>query len=230
MRPSATSSLVALSARWSPSPEIRAAASVEQERIQRELDALAQRQEDLECELREVREAASQLQHEREALRRLAAPVERERPRLRALPARDVPPERVVLRGAKIREVAVRLLADSATPSGPVHYRAWFELFQAHGYTAGGRDPLATFLTQIRRSPLVESTTSTGVYSVNLDFAEDARTQLKRLREELARLDSAPPVPEIGVVAERRQRRLSLGGEIQTLERQLQEALITLAR
>jgi hypothetical protein len=60
-----------------------------------------------------------------------------------------------VLAGARIREVAVLLLASSANPTRPIHYQQWYRLFRDAGYGIDARDPVATFLTQISRSPAV---------------------------------------------------------------------------
>jgi hypothetical protein len=54
------------------------------------------------------------------------------------------------LRGARLREVAVRILAERS-PEHAVHYRQWFEWVQEEGYEVSGRDPLASFLAQITR-------------------------------------------------------------------------------
>jgi hypothetical protein len=61
------------------------------------------------------------------------------------------------LRGQRLREVAVEILARHHVPGEPVHYRRWFELLQAENLVVGGRDPLATFLAQISRCDAVES-------------------------------------------------------------------------
>lgn len=59
------------------------------------------------------------------------------------------------LRGARLREIAVRILAERAQ-SEPVHYRQWYEWLREAGYTVAGHDPLASFLAQITRAPEVQ--------------------------------------------------------------------------
>lgn len=60
------------------------------------------------------------------------------------------------LRGRRLQEVAVEILRRRAADRRPVHYREWFAYLRADGYEVAGRDPLATFLTQISRADGVE--------------------------------------------------------------------------
>lgn len=60
------------------------------------------------------------------------------------------------LRGRRFQEVAVEILRSRAADRRPVHYREWFAYLRAEGYEVAGRDPLATFLTQISRADGVE--------------------------------------------------------------------------
>ena len=55
------------------------------------------------------------------------------------------------LRGERLREVALDVLREMSTSSDPVHYRVWFDALVESGYRVRGRNPLATFLTHIRR-------------------------------------------------------------------------------
>ena len=61
------------------------------------------------------------------------------------------------LRGQRLQEIAVELLRQNRGAGVAVHYREWFDLLGAAGLHVAGKDPLATFLTQIARSPAVES-------------------------------------------------------------------------
>lgn len=60
------------------------------------------------------------------------------------------------LHGERLREVAVEVLGRLGGADDPVHYRAWFEELLQAGFRVSGRDPLATFLTQVRRIDMVE--------------------------------------------------------------------------
>src|SRR4051812_45712082 len=60
------------------------------------------------------------------------------------------------LQEQKLREEAVRVLIEKCGPRKPIHYREWYALVRDEGFSAAGKDPVATFLSQITRSPLVE--------------------------------------------------------------------------
>ena len=71
------------------------------------------------------------------------------------------------LRGRRLQEVAVAVLRRRVSDQRPVHYREWFAYLRAEGYEVVGRDPLATFLTQVSRAEGVERVGSrTGLYRV----------------------------------------------------------------
>lgn len=69
------------------------------------------------------------------------------------------------LRGRRLQEIAVELLRAKRDAGSVIHYREWFELLAEAGLQVAGRDPLASFLTQIARSPSVESVRArSGLY------------------------------------------------------------------
>lgn len=59
------------------------------------------------------------------------------------------------LRGARLREVAVAVLSERA-PAEAVHYREWFSWVREAGYAVSGKDPVASFLAQVTRTPCIE--------------------------------------------------------------------------
>lgn len=61
------------------------------------------------------------------------------------------------LRGRKLQEIAVKLLRQKRAPGAEIHYRDWFDLLTTAGLQVAGRDPLATFLTQVSKAADVES-------------------------------------------------------------------------
>jgi hypothetical protein len=61
------------------------------------------------------------------------------------------------LRGRRLREIAVEVLRQRRQPGDVIHYREWFELLTRAGFRVAGRDPLATFLTQLARADGIES-------------------------------------------------------------------------
>jgi hypothetical protein len=60
------------------------------------------------------------------------------------------------LRGERLREIATQVLWRHFRAGDVVHYKQWFELVVADGYRIGGKDPNATFLTQVARVDSVE--------------------------------------------------------------------------
>jgi hypothetical protein len=73
------------------------------------------------------------------------------------------------LRGERLREVALEVLQRLSASGDPVHYRIWFDALVKAGFRVSGRDPLATFLTQITRIEKVESVgRRTGLYRLRI--------------------------------------------------------------
>lgn len=131
-----------------------------------------------------------------------------------------------LLRGTAIRETAVRVACGLATPR-PLHYREWYELLVTAGYEIAGKDPLAVFLTQLSRSPVVRKTTRAGVYEVDRDAPARLRRELEQLQEELRGLARDPrPGSDVGAWRERRE---ELVAAMRRVERALEEASRSLA-
>jgi hypothetical protein len=69
------------------------------------------------------------------------------------------------LRGQRISEVAIEVLADEKGEGAEVHYTEWFEMLRRRGHFVVGKDPVNTFLTEINRSPHVRRVGArTGLY------------------------------------------------------------------
>ena len=60
------------------------------------------------------------------------------------------------LRGERLRQVAIEILRSELGAGESIHYRDWFRLVRAAGHRVAGKDPVATFLTQVSRSEAVE--------------------------------------------------------------------------
>lgn len=60
------------------------------------------------------------------------------------------------LRGERLRGVAAEVLWRHFSAGDVVHYKQWFELVVADGHRIGGKNPAATFLTQVARVDSVE--------------------------------------------------------------------------
>jgi hypothetical protein len=74
-----------------------------------------------------------------------------------------------VLRGERLREVALDVLTARAGDGQPIHYRAWFDALVDAGYRVSGKDPLATFLTHVSRIDRVEPVgRRSGLYRLRL--------------------------------------------------------------
>ncbi|HET9678344.1 MAG TPA: hypothetical protein VFP21_12670 [Solirubrobacterales bacterium] len=72
------------------------------------------------------------------------------------------------LRGQRLQEIAIEILAARLQPGEIIHYRQWFSWVEEEGFKVGGKDPLATFLGQIGRSPRVVSAgRRSGLYTLN---------------------------------------------------------------
>jgi hypothetical protein len=61
-----------------------------------------------------------------------------------------------VLRGQRLRQVAIQILKCRRGESATVHYRESYDLLVADGHRIAGKDPVATILTQLSRAPGVE--------------------------------------------------------------------------
>jgi hypothetical protein len=94
--------------------------------------------------------------------------------------------QRDVLKGQMLRKEAVRILLERCGLRIPIHYRAWYDLMEAAGLRAGGKNPVATFLTQVSRSPLVERVEGhAGMYQINPEACyERARLKLRQATEQ----------------------------------------------
>ena len=61
-----------------------------------------------------------------------------------------------ILRGQRLREVAIQVLKRRKGRRATVHYKEWYGLLVEEGLRVAGKDPVATFLTQLSRASEVE--------------------------------------------------------------------------
>lgn len=66
-------------------------------------------------------------------------------------------------------------VAGAATCARGHLHRCREPLIFSHGFMPAGKDPLATFLTQVGRSPVVKRTSNAGVFVLDRDFIVTAR-------------------------------------------------------
>jgi hypothetical protein len=61
------------------------------------------------------------------------------------------------LAGRRVAEVAIAVAKRDLDPGQVIHYKEWYALLQAAGFRIAGKDPLASFLSNISRCPDVEA-------------------------------------------------------------------------
>jgi chromosome segregation ATPase len=227
--------------RWKPSRRLQAAATAERERVEVELARLDTEHAHLTAKLQTLQQTRQELREELANLNRLAHGNARPPAEGMSASATDEnagqggpPPttssDHAVLKGARIREVAVQVLASSPRAYEPIHYRDWYRLFQDAGFVPAGKDPRATFLTQIGRSPAVTRTSEAGVYQLDHDFPDRASERLRALRAQLRELHDPPRDAGLDGIAQAREQRSALSAAVDELERQLEEALRALTQ
>lgn len=168
-----------------PSKTLMRAAQADRARLARALARSEARRAELEAEL----EAISKEQQQLKERDRLLQSVGGSGPQGRtseddgaAVSSQDV------LRGAQIREQAARLFYHRYGAGTPRHYRQWFELLIESGVEISGKDPMATFLTNLSRSPLVVRGDEVGTYAIDSEAPARLREKLAELHAELVDL------------------------------------------
>lgn len=205
-----------------PSSRLLRAAQAEQSDLARHRQRLSDERTRLLNELRQLDQALATTDRRLEVLAELAGqPLDSISEERQPDTASVTPRSR--LRGPAVREAAVRVLLEQPEPVEALHYRRWYELLVAAGFEVAGKDPLAVFLTQLSRSPLVRKASAPGVYEVDRQAPVRIRQRLERLQAELREVTVATPGPiELGAV---RARRHELDLAISQQERALEEAL-----
>jgi hypothetical protein len=204
------------------SKRLLAAAEAERQRLERELQRSLSRAAAAAADLQRAVETGNEVRQRLALLDQLAdgaTSEDSQRPRAKPRPA---PAHATTVRGAQIRRLAVRLLAASPEPEHPIHYARWFDLFTDAGYAIEAREPLANFLTQVTRSPVVVRGAEAGTYALDLDVPRRLREELHDLHVELSRIHHGQQTID-GIVS-LRERRNDLTAAIARVERELQEA------
>jgi septal ring factor EnvC (AmiA/AmiB activator) len=205
-----------------PHASLVRAAAVEEERVDRALQQLSHRRDTLAAELSGLEAQMDELHERRRLLGMLVdRPVDGERPAA-APPRQGVTP----VRGRQLRIVAGQLLWRSAA-TDEIHYREWFERLLQEGYAVGGRDPVASFLTNIRDSPAVARGARAGFYRLDPARRDEVRTQLDETTAELADIErslrTAREQNDGPRVEQLREHRAALTAELKRLESRRQE-------
>jgi hypothetical protein len=220
-----------------PSTRLLRAAAAERADIARRRDRLHARREGLAAQLDEIDASLAALDERESLLGRLAPEsaspftvdadgAEPAQPHALQPLTAEVPNgavsngDRAALRGPAIREVAVSLKA-AHRDGDALHYRAWFDLLTSAGYQVAGKDPLAVFLTQLSRSPLVRKSTQAGVYEIDREAPHRLARQLSSLQTKLREATSAPSTADLSEI---RAQREEFVNAIRHTERALEEA------
>jgi hypothetical protein len=214
---------VATPERLAPSRRLRSAAAAERRRLQRRLERVERQAMVLRSDLESAEGEAVELRRQLALLDGLALGEDGHRVNALRVVQRDEDAPLGVLRGADIRIAAVRILAAGERPDAAVHYGEWYELVRSAGYGIAGRDPLATFLTQITRSPVVQHAGGPGLYALDREAPQRLHERLSALHEELAQLRVGQQTLED--IATVRERRLDLTAEYDRVEQALSEAV-----
>jgi len=210
-----------------PTPRLLKAAEVEREQLARHRRELLAARESLRVELQRIEGSLDEVVERETLLDRLvgvlpATPPEAGGPAPRAAAADDDDQRAPrVLRGPEIRRAAVRLLLAQPERPEALHYRDWFALLRPAGLAVAGKDPLATFLTQLSRSPAVRKSTQPGVYELDRTAAARLRRRRDELQDEL-RASAATPAAG-GEASALRARRTELNAELGRVEKALEE-------
>jgi hypothetical protein len=72
-----------------------------------------------------------------------------------------------------------------------IYYREWFEQLVQAGYAVGGRDPLASFLTNVRDSPAVVHGQTQGFYRLDPTRTGAVARDLSEAQAEMADLEQS---------------------------------------
>jgi hypothetical protein len=162
-----------------PSRRLLRAAAAEHADLTRHRERLALERDSVLAELQRLDEAVAAIDRRLAVLGQLAGGLDGDGPAhgtdergpgvsASAAPNAPGPTEaRDILRGPAVREVAVQVLIARREHIEALHYRRWYELVREAGYGVAGKDPLAVFLTQVTRSPVVRKSSEPGVYEVD---------------------------------------------------------------
>jgi len=203
-----------------PSSALRRVAEQEQTRIARVRTRLQTRQRSLGEELQQLEDQLAELDDRERLLDQLLGPSD---------PAPAVsdsasastsasPP----LKGAKLRERAARLLFLTYGARVPVHYKDWFAMVAGEAEISG-RDPLASFLTNAARSPVLSRGEAPGTYYIDPDALGRLRAELAERQAELRDLTEVT-AREVSPSESLRAHRTQLLASIRHLETQVTEA------
>jgi hypothetical protein len=201
-----------------PHASLVRAAAVEDQRLDRALKRLSRRRETLSAELAEIEAQMDQLRERQRLLDRIVDGADSDE--ARATPA-ATSSGATPLRGRRLRRVAAQLLWRDLR-DGEIYYREWFERLLQAGYAVGGRDPLASFLTNVRDSPAVVRGHQQGFYRLDPTRKDAVARDLAETRAEMADLEQslqrARALNDTAAIERLRQHRDRLAAAIKRLD------------
>jgi hypothetical protein len=163
-----------------PSASLVRSARAEIERLKRRGAVLEQRRAALLAQLSELDGELAGYARRAKLLAELAE--------IETQPAPTAARGRIAIKGAALRRVAGRLLWD-AQRSDEINYREWFERVLAAGYAVSGKDPAASFLTNVRDSPAVVKGSRPGMYRLDAEAIPRLEQSMREATAELADLE-----------------------------------------
>jgi hypothetical protein len=208
-----------------PSTRLLKAAKAEREQLARHRRELLNARESLRTELQRIEGSLEEVDERQSLLDRLVGPAAGRQPETGEVVARPTSGDEEgalpVLRGPDIRREAVRVLLTQPDRPEALHYREWYGLLRQAGFTVAGKDPLATFLTQLSRSPAVSKSTQAGVYELDRGAAGRLRARRDELQRELRASAATYGLGE--EAAALRARRTELNAELGRVEKAMEE-------
>ncbi|MBN8869071.1 MAG: hypothetical protein J0H66_04230 [Solirubrobacterales bacterium] len=208
---------------WTPSKRLQAAAKSERKRIEREMSRLLKQEARHKRELDKIQSMRTRLERELAAIDRFAETDNQPgEPRLRIV--EDEHAEKPGLSGAQIREIAVQMIVGTTHANNGIHYRTWYELVVGNGIEISGKDPVAVFLTQMSRSPVVVRAEQPGEYKIDDSFLNRVAQEIQDLDRLIDELDQSDSEATIEQIEQRRQQVKQARARRRSLERSLAEA------
>jgi phage shock protein A len=171
-----------------PHASLVRAAAAEDQRLERALARLTRRRETLAAELAELEAQMDELRERQRLLDMLVDGADRDELATRS--AAGTGGLTTPLRGRRLRLIAAQLLWQRLGTQ-EIYYREWFEQLVQAGYAVGGRDPLASFLTNVRDSPAVVRGQTQGYYRLDPTRVDAVARDLAEAEAELADLEQS---------------------------------------
>jgi hypothetical protein len=197
----------------SSAASLRRVACEERDRIAAERERIRDRMDELKSELESLERLDGGLVEHSRLLDQVIA----------SEPGTTPSAEKAVLRGARLREEALRVLITRVGIRESVFYRDWYRLLRDAGFVVLAKRPEAAFLTTVTRSPLIQRGVGPGTYYIEPSASEDLHQELRERQAELRDRETHLGSRPAGQSPLQRHR-LNLMATIRRLERQVAEA------